>query len=251
MVRELGQEEIIDLIDNDTRSYVPRQGVIFSKKRLEKVVNKLLGPVKREKPPKRRKRSLREDMRDFMSEQEKEAYEDEFGPFAAALANDEEKEYFRSRRDEIINSEEFEIDITLDMNIVVMCILDEIMLQRLFKLYVDQPTKAIQSQITDVQRRLRENMRILDATRQQRNQAIEAELERNNARQISLAQIVADLEKSKQLRLMEQREYEVEERDLLQRVALKGPPELDDYVLNEGDKEIEQGVIDEESSSER
>lgn len=236
--RELTKEEMSQELANvKGKPSVPSDGVVFDKVRLD-IMGKRA--ARRGNKP-NNKRSKVPEQRDFMSEEEREEFIKKYGPYAAALQTDDERRYFIERRDEIFGSDEFNLDMILDTNIVLMVIMDEIILQRLFSELAKTPqSKSINAQITDVQRRYRENMRILDATREQRNAANRME----GDDLYSLAALAARFERSAREREKKLLEYQREEEEFKKRIALKAPVELsyydeDDYESG-GEDEIEK-----------
>ena len=127
--RELTKEEMgQELANVKGKPSVPSDGVVFDKARLDIMAKRA---ARRGNKP-NNKRSKVPEQRDFMSEEEREEFIKKYGPYAAALQTDDERRYFIERRDEIFGSDEFNLDMILDTNIVLMVIMDEIILQRLF-----------------------------------------------------------------------------------------------------------------------
>src|SRR5690606_8234681 len=119
---------------------------------------------------KRKKKSLR-NIQAFMTKEERDRIHSDYGPYGDALRNNDERRYFLERRDEILNSPDFDIDPVVDMNFVMMCVMDEIILQRLLReLALNPINPSIQRQIGNVQDRYRKNMESLAATRRQRKE---------------------------------------------------------------------------------
>lgn len=216
--RELTSEEIEEIANKKWNTRVPTDSVLYSDAKLRRIVNNLTGPKTKEG-----KKKALENLRPFISKEERKAYLQEFGMYANALLNDDEREYFRARRDELLNSEEFEIDPTIDLNFVLMVVMDEIILYRQLAKLAEAPTNAkLNKQITETQKRYRANMRALDATREQRNDAV-----REEERLDSLAEAVMRLQEQKQQRLLQLKTYEQEEAELLHQRRLKAPADIE------------------------
>ena len=114
------------------------------------------------------------------------------------------------------------------MSIVMMVVMDEIIQQRFLQEMASNPTnQALNKQLTEIYKRYRENLKTLDATREQRN----ASGDRENLD--SLAQAVLMLHRNKEQRLKEMVEYQKEEEELLKKIALKAPPEVDYWDTEE------------------
>lgn len=223
---EMSKEEILEIVKEPKQSSIPEDNVMFDKKRIVKLIHRIDPSQK----PKRKKNENPQDgeIRNFISEEERIKYVEEFGPYGMALINDYEREYFKKRRDDILNSDEFEIDPNLDLNIVMMVIMDEIIQQRFLEQMSIAPTnKTLNQQITEVQKRYRENMKILDATREQRNAVGDKD------KLDSLASAVMLLHQNKEQRMRELEEYKKEEDELLKKIANKAPPELDYFNKDE------------------
>ena len=210
-IREkLSKEEIVEVASKDAITSTPIDNVVFDGKEIKRLIRKIDPSTK----PKKKRRENPQDgsLRDFISDDERKMYIDEFGPYGMALINDYEREYFRTRRDQIINEGNFDLDPEFDMSIVMMVVMDEIIQQRFLQEMASNPTnQALNKQLTEIYKRYRENLKTLDATREQRN----ASGDRENLD--SLAQAVLMLHRNKEQRLKEMVEYQKEEEELLKK----------------------------------
>jgi hypothetical protein len=226
-IREkLSKEEIVEVASKDAITSTPIDNVVFDGKEIKRLIRKIDPSTK----PKKKRRENPQDgsLRDFVSDDERKMYIDEFGPYGMALINDYEREYFRTRRDQILNEGNFDLDPEFDMSIVMMVVMDEIIQQRFLQEMASNPTnQALNKQLTEIYKRYRENLKTLDATREQRN----ASGDRENLD--SLAQAVLMLHRNKEQRLKEMVEYQKEEEELLKKIALKAPPEVDYWDTEE------------------
>ena len=213
--RKFTAEEISDIAKKEWKQVTPTEDVIYDKRKIKRMVGNLTGP----KTEEGKKKSL-SNLRPFISNEEKKEFYKEFGPYAGALMDDYERDYFRQRRDELLNSDAFDLDPVVDINLVLMVVMDEIILHRLFKQSAEKPSQqSITRQITDVQKRYRANMKALDVTREQRNATREDDAIN------SLAAVVRELQQNKNKRLARQQMYAVEEEQLLRQRELRSPIE--------------------------
>lgn len=215
--RELSPDEIRSIVKKDWLPVKPSRNV-YNKAKMGKVLREIAGIEDR----KRKKKSLR-NIQAFMTKEERDRIHSDYGPYGDALRNNDERRYFLERRDEILNSPDFDIDPVVDMNFVMMCVMDEIILQRLLReLALNPINPSIQKQIGNVQNRYRKNMESLAATRRQRKE--EGQIDSMD----SLAVVVKKLYDNRNKRLRELQVYEREEEELLRQRMLKSPYEEED-----------------------
>jgi hypothetical protein len=215
--RELSPDEIRSIVKKDWLPVKPSRNV-YNKAKMGKVLREIAGIEDR----KRKKKSLR-NIQAFMTKEERDRIHSDYGPYGDALRNNDERRYFLERRDEILNSPDFDIDPVVDMNFVMMCVMDEIILQRLLReLALNPINPSIQKQIGNVQNRYRKNMESLAATRRQRKE--ESQIDSMD----SLAVVVKKLYDNRNKRLRELQVYEREEEELLRQRMLKSPYEEED-----------------------
>lgn len=241
----LDPDKIKEIAEREWGSATPKtpiEHVAYSSSGIDRIVKKVQGNLTGQKTKEGKMRSL-ENLRPFLSKTERDRYYEEFGPYATALITDEERDYFRKRRDEILTSPEFDLDPIFDLSLVMMVVMDEIMLHRLMaKAALKPDNKSLQEQITLAQKRYRDNMRSLEATRVQRKE-VQREQERMEDTANSLAELVYELHRRKQERLRSLSQYENEEEELLKKRALKEPIDYDDY-----DQYAEEDDVIEEQS---
>ena len=215
--RELSPDEIRSIVKKDWLPVKPSRNV-YNKAKMGKVLREIAGIEDR----KRKKKSLR-NIQAFMTKEERDRIHSDYGPYGDALRNNDERRYFLERRDEILNNPDFDIDPVVDMNFVMMCVMDEIILQRLLReLALNPINPSIQKQIGNVQNRYRKNMESLAATRRQRKE--ESQIDSMD----SLAVVVKKLYDNRNKRLRELQVYEREEEELLRQRMLKSPYEEED-----------------------
>ena len=222
MEEELSVEELMQIIEKEYRlePLDAKEGAVLDKDKLTRL-------IKRVNPKKKRGKAKpsTDNLRDFVSEEEESKHINEFGPYAFSLLDDEERMYFRNRRDEIVGCEDYNLDENLDINIVLMVVMDEIVLHRLFKALGDNTTsKNLNKQISEVQIRYRSNLKALDATREQRNAN-----DRNRENVDSLASVVRMLNEKRNRMAGVIEVYDKEEEELLKRRQLKGSYSEEDY----------------------
>lgn len=228
--RELKPEEIQSIAKKDWLPVKPAQNT-YNKTKMGKVLREIAGVEERE----RRKKTLR-NIRAFMTKEERDKVHTEYGPYGDALRDNDERRYFLERRDEILNNPDFDLDLVVDMNFVLMCVMDEIILQRLLReLAIDPSSHSVNKQISNVQTRYRQNMQSLAATRQQRRE--EASVETVD----SIAVLVKRLHDNKNRRMLQLQAYEEEEDELLRQRMLKSSYE---------DIDIEADVVDADDDEE-
>ena len=231
--RLLSMEEIKKISEKQYNTTSPSDGVIYDQNKLNKIASTLNGREKGltgHKTKEGKQKSLA-NLRPFISLEEQDKYYEEFGPYAGALVSDYERDYFRDRKEELLDVDRFNLDLTVDTNMVLMVVMDEIILQRLLAKLAAKPSNvSLNRQVTEVQKRYRENMKALDVTREQRQ-----EKEKDETALDSLAAAVKMLQENKYRRLEMQKQYEAEEEELLKSISLKSPAELDDIGEEGGD----------------
>lgn len=233
--------ELAQFVEKETDGTEPLDGVIFDSVRLKSLTRKVTktkkNPITKSALKELGKNPQLANFRPFITDKEEEIFKDEFGPYARALRDDEEREYFRKRKTQLLEGDKYELDPDVDYNLVLMIIMDEIILHRLLQRLAQKPNeKATNSQITDVQKRLSQNLKLLDVTREQRNTRGETD------KLDSLAAAVLALRRNKQERLLTLQEYEKEEEELLKKRAQKSVPEIEYYDDYEEEAEELEGA---------
>ena len=112
--RDLSPDEIRSIVKKDWLPVKPSRNV-YNKAKMGKVLREIAGIEDR----KRKKKSLR-NIQAFMTKEERDRIHSDYGPYGDALRNNDERRYFLERRDEILNSPDFDIDPVVDMNFVMM-----------------------------------------------------------------------------------------------------------------------------------
>jgi hypothetical protein len=232
--RQLEPEEIEKIVNKKwkTKEAEPKT---LNKAKMDKALANLTGHKTKEGM----RKSLR-NLRVFVTKEERDEFDKEYGPYAPALINNRERQYFLARRDEILSSGEFDIDPIIDMNFVLMCVIDEIILQRLLQQLASKPTnRTLNKQITDVQTRYRQNMQTLAATRQQRKSAErEGKEQEIGSLAILVKQLYDDKHRNKRIKQLEM--YEEEEDELLRQRRLKSPLDGEyEYVVDAEFEDVE------------
>lgn len=234
--------ELAQFLEQEADGAEPIDGVIFDSVRLQSLTRRVTktkrNPITKAALKELSKNPQLVNFRPFITDKEEEAFKEEFGPYAKALRDDDEREYFRKRKEQLLGNDKYELDPDVDYNLVLMIIMDEIILHRLLQRLAEKPNeKVTNSQITDVQKRLSKNLRLLDVTREQRNQRGEADA------LDSLAAAVIALQRNKRERLKQLEEYEKEEKELLKKIAQKTPPEIEYFDTEYDEEELEDGQL--------
>lgn len=147
------------------------------------------------------------------------------GATVKSLLNDDERDFFELRMGEYFD--DFDINESSDMVLLVMTIMEEVVWRRLMLYQFQNPTKDVNKQITDCQDRLRKNLETLGMTRKQRigdKVNVEASISDLNARFIKELEMLQDRKEA----------YLREEKEVLERQR-KRKESNDSYIDEIGD----------------
>lgn len=145
-----------------------------------------------------KKRAL-QNLRPAASKTDADLAKTKHAGYLRELLNEDERTFYERRKEEYIK--DFDLNESSDVALLNMCLMEEVIYRRLMLYQAENPSKSIDKPLNECQKRLRESLKSLGMTREQRQ-----------GQKVSVTHSISDLAE----RVMHELEYDTEKLILME-----------------------------------